>query len=310
MRSIAITGGSGFIGGAIRRRALVDRRAVRLLGRSRPSGGFLEKWERVDLTEEAALSHAVEGAAALIHAAPYIGSDLQRSLATNVEGTRRLVAGCREAGLTTIVYVSTTGVYGLGPHRGTSEDAHPKPASALSQARLEAEQIVLAAGGVVIRPHLVYGPGDRRVLPSIWRATEIAGGLIEEGNALISILSTDALAVQVWHVVDSLLSGRVVSPLILNAASGSPSSVRVVVDALVRATGSKRRLPSVSLAKARPLLLNSGFSIHQIEMIAHDNWFKSALPTIAGKTWLDAPGFGLTIEDEAWYRETLAPFRR
>jgi len=93
------------------------------------------------------------------------------------------------------VTVSTTGVYGRAARRGgTPSDPVTGPASSTSHSRLAGDRVVLAAeAGLVVRPHFVYGPGDRWFVP---RATDIVRrlGWIDGGSARHSVIHLHPLA--------------------------------------------------------------------------------------------------------------------
>jgi len=55
-------------------------------------------------------------------------------------------------------------------HRGASEaGTRVAPATPVSRSRVAAEDAVLDAGGMVLRPMFVYGTGDTRFLPALAR---------------------------------------------------------------------------------------------------------------------------------------------
>ena len=84
----------------------------------------------------------------------------------NVEGTSRLLAAAKQAGVGRFVYGSTIGVYGVG-NGPVDESTPPAPTNVYGTTKLEAERLVLAETGIpvaVVRISEVYGPGDRRLL--------------------------------------------------------------------------------------------------------------------------------------------------
>lgn len=135
-----------------------------------------------DLTDVALLAKAVAGVDTVFHvaAAPYKGSrDLFWKV--NVEGTQKLLDACvAEGGVLRFVFTSSCSAVfrGLPIDNGT-EDLPYTEASfwfndpyALTKA--EAEKRVLKMNGVggilatvAIRPHQIYGPGDRLYMPQV-----------------------------------------------------------------------------------------------------------------------------------------------
>nr|WP_267130941.1 NAD-dependent epimerase/dehydratase family protein [Streptomyces alkaliphilus] len=131
------------------------------------------RWRTADLTDPRSLDGVVRGADALIHLASRVSGEEAACTAINTLGTRALMAEAHRAGIARVVHLSTTAVYGPGPHRGIGVDEIAQaPVFAASRSRLAAEAPALAAGAVVLRPGLVLGRGDRwGCLPSPNSAT-------------------------------------------------------------------------------------------------------------------------------------------
>jgi nucleoside-diphosphate-sugar epimerase len=94
-------------------------------------------------------------------------ADLMR---VNRDGARRLLEACRDhaPGLACFTLVSSLAAGGPSPGgaQARSEDDPPRPVSWYGRSKLEAERAVLASGlpSVILRPPVVFGPGDRDVL--------------------------------------------------------------------------------------------------------------------------------------------------
>jgi len=154
---VYVTGASGFVGGHVAA-ALADR-------------GDDVVVERVDLLDTAGIDRALDGCDALVHVAALYSyrasaAALRRA---NVEGTRSVLEAARRRGVERIVVTSTAGT--CGPVRGrpaTETDAMPSWEAAVpyKRTKLEAEELALAAGAVVVNPTAPLGSGDRRPTPT------------------------------------------------------------------------------------------------------------------------------------------------
>lgn len=176
---VFITGASGFIGGKIAERLLREGRKVKVLAR-RPLPD-LEKLDAViipgDLENPAALRQGCEGAATVFHVAGRVGvwGPADEFFKINVEGTRNVIAACRAAGVRRLVYTSSPSVvYHGGDLAGVDESAPLCTAApcAYPTSKAAAERLVTAANSpelatVSLRPHLVWGPGDKNVVPRV-----------------------------------------------------------------------------------------------------------------------------------------------
>ena len=176
---VFITGASGFIGGKIAEHLLAAGRRVRVLAR-RPLPELEKLGAEIvlgDLDDTAALQRGCPGAGTVFHVAGRVGvwgpdADFFR---VNVEGTRNVIAACRAAGVPRLVYTSSPSVvYNGGDLAGVDESAplctsapcaYPTSKAAAERLVREAHSRELAT--VSLRPHLVWGPGDKNVVPRV-----------------------------------------------------------------------------------------------------------------------------------------------
>jgi nucleoside-diphosphate-sugar epimerase len=120
---IAVTGGSGLVGRAIVRR-LAKRHDVVNVDVARPTGvehspgepAPSVQYAHADILDLIALSRAIDGAQAVVHAAaipgPTFGSE-DDILNVNVEGTKNVALAANEAGARRFVFISSDSVLGF-----------------------------------------------------------------------------------------------------------------------------------------------------------------------------------------------------
>lgn len=169
-----LTGGSGFVGGALLQRLTNDGREVRALARSSEAAGVVQTGGgapiRGDVFDEDALLLGMRGCETVFHVAGVNAMclrDPEPMLRTNVGGTASVVRAAARAGVARIVYTSSAatigeprGVVGAEdtPHRGTF-------LSEYERSKFMAEQRVFALGEdlgvdvVSVNPSSVQGPG-------------------------------------------------------------------------------------------------------------------------------------------------------
>ncbi|WP_432523428.1 NAD-dependent epimerase/dehydratase family protein [Kineococcus sp. SYSU DK006] len=253
---VLVTGASGMLG---RETALaVHRRGhdVRVLQR-RPAG--LEGPEEVlgSITEEAAVRRAVEGVDAVVHLAAKVSvtGPHPEYVATNVEGTRTLLAAARRAGVSRFVMVSSPSVAHAGSALVGVGTTPADPAAAhgsYAVTKAQAELLALAEDSpgfavCAVRPHIVLGPGDTQLVQRIAdRARAGRLPLLDDGAALIDTTyvdnAVDALVAALERCTDEGVHGQA-----FVVTNGEPRTVAEVFARICRAAGvpaPTRRVPS------------------------------------------------------------------
>jgi nucleoside-diphosphate-sugar epimerase len=164
---VAITGASGFIGGA-----LIDhyrRSGVEVVGldlRASPERGIVA----ADVSVRGSWERHLGGADCVIHTAAAVSNAVgdERAWRINALGTRNLIGAAVSQGVRRLVHISTCGVYGFHTPQAVSE-TYPVHCcgNVYRDTKIAAEHAVVAAGAqgeleiVVIRPADVYGPRCR-----------------------------------------------------------------------------------------------------------------------------------------------------
>jgi dihydroflavonol-4-reductase len=171
---VLLTGGSGFVGGALLARLLADGRAVRTLARSDGSAATLAdagaEPVRGDLGDLASLVGAVRGCDLVFHAAgvnAMCRRDPSPMFRANVEGSANVIRAAAAAGVTRVVHTSSAAT--VGEERGSigREDSAHRGwfLSRYEESKFLAEREVLALGRelgvevVSVNPSSVQGPG-------------------------------------------------------------------------------------------------------------------------------------------------------
>ena len=178
MRAL-VTGATGLVGSHLTRRLVQDGHAVRILARPASHVEHLQDLPieivRGDVTDADAVDRAAAGVEAIYHLASNFrqaGAGLSASRAVHVQGTAHVVRAALAHRVQRLVHCSTGGVHAPSTNGALTEDApyHAPDGNAYEATKVEAEQLVFRAAAeeglpaAVIRPGIVYGPGDRRLL--------------------------------------------------------------------------------------------------------------------------------------------------
>jgi len=165
-KTVAVAGGSGFIGRAIvRRLAAMGSVALRVLSRdpaaARARLGATARdieFVRAEVTEPASLGTAVEGADAVVNAVQFDGYPIEqprRGLTferIDYGGTVALLKAAKEKGVGHFIYISGAAANEVSRHPGFR---------AKGRAERAVRQSTLSF--TIFRPSLVYGPEDKVV---------------------------------------------------------------------------------------------------------------------------------------------------
>ncbi|MCL6741076.1 NAD(P)-dependent oxidoreductase [Sphingomonas sp. RB56-2] len=178
---LAITGGTGFVGGRLIELARVAGHEVRALTRrpQQPRDGVT--WIQGALDDQASLDRLAEDADTLIHVAGVINApDPAGFEAGNVMGTSAVIAAAEKAGVQRFIHVS-------------SLSAREPKLSAYGASKAGSEALVAASAltYAIVRPPAVYGPGDKETF-ELYRMAK-RGFIILPPEGRLSLIHVDDL---------------------------------------------------------------------------------------------------------------------
>lgn len=174
---ILITGGAGFIGHNLARRALAAGHEVRVIDDL--SNGYRDNLDGLDvdfreasLLDDAAVASAVTGIDSIVHlgalgSVPRSIKDPLTSHHANATGTLTLLNEARKADTTHVICASSSSVYGMNPALPKDEREWVRPMSPYAVSKLATEQYTLSFQQsydfetLAFRFFNVYGPGQR-----------------------------------------------------------------------------------------------------------------------------------------------------
>lgn len=178
-----VTGATGFLGRHLVTALLRDpEMRVRALVRSAPTA--LPRTVDVvhgDLTmEDGRIERAVDGCDVVFHCAAVVGDRVSWAAgrAVNVDGARRVAKVADKTGVKRFIHVSSVAVYGFDA--GTYDEGSPRvcpgePYIDTKSRGEEACEAELRDGStrlVIMRPAVIYGPGDTECFRESWSSSE------------------------------------------------------------------------------------------------------------------------------------------
>jgi len=199
-RTALLTGATGFLGGHVARALVEEGWHVRALVRSDPSAARLLRGVplepfRGDLSDKTDLAEAARGCEAVVHVAGIVKArTLEEYREVNLRGTARLVEAARRSAPEAML-VSISSQAAAGPAiagRPVAPADRARPVSWYGTSKYEGEQAVQARWSgpwVVLRPGVIYGPGDPglltyfRMAAAGWIPVPAAQSRIQVGSA-------------------------------------------------------------------------------------------------------------------------------
>ncbi len=200
---VMLTGGAGFIGGNLAGKLVARGNYVKCLVRTTSN---VERLKVLgvelcygDLSDFNSFLEATRGVDIVYHCAALVTDWGTRKEfhRVNVEGTRNVLKACEENNVQRVIHVSSNdAIWGFDNHIEIDE-IYPYPKKykhPYSETKAESEKLALKYNHegkvetVVIRPCMVWGPGDRVILPRIVQlAINRNLVLVGDGSNLISL---------------------------------------------------------------------------------------------------------------------------
>lgn len=293
---LAITGGTGFVGGRTIDLALAQGRQVRALTRRAQPARAGVTWVEGALDDAAALSALVSTADAVVHIAGAVNApDRDAFAAANIAGTRAVVEAARIWAVRRFVHVSSL--------------AAREPAlSNYGWSKAGAEEVVRASDldWTIVRPPGVYGPGDMEQR-DLFRAARLGVVPVPPAGRL-SVIHADDLAQLLLALVAAPGDRAIYEP---EDAAG-PMSYLAFAQAIARAAGrpGARALslpaPLLRAASHADRLLRRGhakLTADRVSYMLHPDWTADPARRPPAGLWTAQVPLDTGMADTArWYR--------
>jgi len=205
---VCITGSTGFVGRHIAKELCSRGLKVRCLARASSDlsslNGLPVEIFRGDITDEASLQPALQGAVSVVHLVAIIRETKGASFeAINLSGTRNLVQAAKRMGVKKLVYMSNLG-------------AGPDKRFLLLYTKWRAEEEVRSSGidFTILRPSVMFGRGDGFVcvLADIIKKLPLVP-VIGSGRTKFQLISVEDVATCVAESLTNKRTGNQIIPL-------------------------------------------------------------------------------------------------
>jgi len=245
---ILVTGGGGFLGKAVIFRLLESGCRVRSLSRNLYPDLSELGVEQIagDIRDERTVSKACEEIDVVFHTAAKAGiwGNPSDFFDINVTGTKNVLTACSRAQRARLIHTSSPSVVFNGRDMTGVDETVPYPAhysSSYAATKAQAEKLVCRAAAdglhaIILRPHLIWGPGDNHLVPRIVRRARQLRR-VGDGRNLVDTVYIDNAAQA--HILAAIylqekpnLSGRKYF-----ISQGEPVPLWEMVDEILKAAG-------------------------------------------------------------------------
>jgi len=259
-----VTGAGGFLGLAITEQLVARGDRVRAFCR-----GHYDRLDAMgvetiqgDLRNPRQVEHACGGVEVVFHVASMTGiwGPWRRYFDVNTRGTDHVLAGCRRHRVGRLVYTSSPSVTFDGQPQQGIDESEPYARRWLchySHSKALAEQRVLEASGTgsldccALRPHLIWGPGDRHLIPRLLeRARQGTLRRVGDGTNRIDTVYIENAARAHVQAADAMDAGRPVAGKAYFLSQGEPVCCWEWIDRILEVAGLPPVQRSVSLTTA------------------------------------------------------------
>lgn len=230
-------------------------------------------------SDKSLLKKSLKGQKIVIHAAALIsGPDLsgEKLNQENVETTRQLLS-CLDSSIEKLVYISTVHVLGFHHHPKRlplDENSEYNPSTRYGASKAEAEQYVKKVNipYVIIRPTMVYGPGDRYgfvqnmiQLLADKKFQFLPGG----GNNFVHLIYIDDLINGIMQAIES----KQVIKQIYILGGKKPIRVKDLVKEILLQTKQQTQIIPIPMILVKIILIFVGAFAERIDTLCGNRFF-------------------------------------
>ena len=214
MKTVLITGGSGFLGinliRFLRTKGVEKIRVLDIAPFDYPEAN--EPWLDFtlgDVRDPATVNRCVDGCDSVVNTAAalplYSPEDIRT---TEVDGARNVIAACRRVGIQRMIQISSTAVYGVPKKHPIYEDDELIGVGPYGHAKIEAEKICRDARDSgfcvpIIRPKSFIGPERLGVFALFydWAYTGHGFPMIGSGKNRYQLMDVEDLCDAIWRTM-------------------------------------------------------------------------------------------------------------
>ena len=260
MKTVLVTGATGFLGKYVVDELVEHGYQVRAFGRNSKVGRSLENssvsFFQGDLTKADDVLEACKGMDLVVHAGALstVWGPWEDFYQTNVLGTKYVLEACRQTGIQRLVYVSSPSIYAAPKDQLAIKESDAPEENNLNnyiRSKLASEKLFKNypdVPSIILRPRGLFGIGDTSILPRVINLSQKLGiPLIGDGCQLMDMTCVENVALAIRLAIEAPeAKGEV-----YNITNGEPRAFRELLEESLTGLGypiKYRKIPASLLS--------------------------------------------------------------
>ena len=260
MKTVLVTGATGFLGKYVVDELVEHGYQVRAFGRNSKVGRSLENssvsFFKGDLTKADDVLEACKGMDLVVHAGALstIWGAWEDFYHANVLGTKYVLEACRQTGIQRLVYVSSPSIYAAPKDQLAIKESDAPEENNLNnyiRSKLASEKLFKDYSDVpsiILRPRGLFGIGDTSILPRVINLSQKIGiPLIGDGRQLMDMTCVENVALAIRLAIEAPEAKGAV----YNITNGEPRAFRYLLEESLTGLGypiKYRKIPASLLS--------------------------------------------------------------
>ena len=216
MKTVLVTGATGFLGKYVIEELAEHGYQVRAFGRNSKVGRSLENssvsFFKGDLTKADDVLEACKGMDLVVHAGALstIWGAWEDFYHANVLGTKYVLEACRQTGIQRLVYVSSPSIYAAPKDQLAIKESDAPEENNLNnyiRSKLASEKLFKNypdVPSIILRPRGLFGIGDTSILPRVINLSQKLGiPLIGDGCQLMDMTCVENVALAIRLAIEA-----------------------------------------------------------------------------------------------------------
>lgn len=260
MKTVLVTGATGFLGKYVVEELVEHGYQVRAFGRNSKVGRSLKNssvsFFQGDLTKADDVLEACKGMDLVVHAGALstVWGPWEDFYQANVLGTKYVLEACRQTGIQRLVYVSSPSIYAAPKDQLAIKESDAPEENNLNnyiRSKLASEKLFKNypdVPSIILRPRGLFGIGDTSILPRVINLSQKIGiPLIGDGRQLMDMTCVENVALAIRLAIEaSEAKGEV-----YNITNGEPRAFRDLLEESLTGLGypiKYRKIPASLLS--------------------------------------------------------------